>query len=553
MKCPKFLFAFLLLLCHNCCTGQIADSILQRIDSLFKHLPLNISDTHEECGHTLDDVVKLFSRRFSDQSNLDSLYLAYKHASGSDLGLQLKVNGRINFRNSLFEENLAEGQGRTLLQTGLQWNILKDGFKANKLLSQNWANDYQLSKIRQSHIDAKLQYGFRYENIIYVFNKMALSHIERQIHFLNEQRSIFDYLKSKYYITAYDILKLEKKIAVKKAQLHQIKSYNTNYPFADFPLECLPVFDMNIDEIMEAFLSNVMYDSITDLKIEQVQNSAKIKNLPRLNLYGQLQSIRGFENNYQITPMVGVQFMLPLKRKVPQQVVKYQMKDLRAKAVIEQGNTLKEIRVRYFEFTEKLKQWRRIKHDMLLSEEAMFETRQSFKQLVPEMLFESLNLAYDLSEEQLERIFVQSQLYLKALGILTLADLCTPDKWGLLITPIETALNASTNVIVYWDSAKVNVNFSQMVTFLKRKHIRKIKVTDSSGYNRKSELVSRLEKEGFDLDPDLSGYELIELQKEDDYKKVNRKLNWLSGYWLIDDVHLFYDLQLKSIYEKIQF
>jgi len=339
----------------------------------------------------------------------------------ADKGLSLGAGYLENFQPSPGDDDLIY---RRRIQAGLEWNLLANGWMANKNKEEALRNESTIARLREAEKGSPDQLLLSHNSIIYVFNLQKTALLEKRKTISEEKLSAIGEL---YYLHRIPNTKfmesLQQQVQI-SSQFQLYQSYNEQLKnivnASALPGGLLPAFDLDQEKLMLLAGIHPAADSIRLLESENFRLRSSRLNDIRLNA--------NFRYNYydMISPnnrgflSAGLNFSMPLylSRQTNEQLLNAQF-DLQQEEqrFLDQQRRLS-IANYFYEFRYKLKQYadfaekRKLYVELLRIE----RVKQQFGDLEFNPLT-ALSLLDELIGIDIEMSDLTQQLYLKLLDI----------------------------------------------------------------------------------------------------------------------------------------
>lgn len=338
-----------------------------------------------------------------------------------DKGLSLNAGYLENLQPNLNDDDLFY---RRRIQSGIDWNILGNGYLANRNKERILANESEIARLKDKEKGSPDQLLLTYNSIIYSFNIRKTELLEKRKKISEEKLNSIGEL---YYLHQVPNTKfmeaLQQQVQI-SSQYQLYKAYNDQLNLiinpATLPAGLLPVFDIDQEKLMLLAGIHPSADSIRLLASENFRLQSALVNDMRLaanlryNYYDMINiSNRGFVS-------AGLNFSMPLRlqKSSTDQFVKAQQDlELEEQRYLDQQLRLN-IANYFYEFRYKLKQYadmtgrRRLYVELLRIE----RVKQQFGDLEFNPLT-ALTLLDELLAVDIELADLRQQLYLKLLDI----------------------------------------------------------------------------------------------------------------------------------------
>lgn len=383
---------------------------------------------------TLKSEPFILSQNTSKQSQKE-LQLRYnkiqQQLNKKDVGLKFTINYQENFNSPVADpENIIVFKRRAV--TGLEWDILKNGFLESKTKNKILKLEYDALEKKEINATINTIQTKQTEQIIRHFNKKKIEILDSRKKLNNEQTITVEKLWSIKHITKDDYLKAIQNTTDINAQYGLYKNYN------DANIKDKPKFEFDLP-ILEIDL-NALFKSAnlesTDTTTSSIAEVAKIKaayiNDVSLSTYARYSYYDVYNNNSPNRSFmsVGLNFSMPLtfnqKEKREYYLIQNQLANQKDISVNEdlQINLLNY----YYEYQYKLKQFKNLYHKRLIFLELLRTERAKYK----------LN---DLEFNPNTALFILDDYWSNAIELLDLKQ----DMYKILLTLKAKLPNANTS------------------------------------------------------------------------------------------------------------
>ena len=242
----------------------------------------------------LSAAVKIFTPERAAQDNDLKYKNAWQQARANkydhDPGLEWNSNFFQNFKPSNDDEQ--DLIYRQRFQTGLDWNIFKDGLMSNDLKAKQIRNDAKLDDLLSQESAYEKNISQRSAELIYRFNLEKIKILNKQKNILDEKFAAINRLHELDAISNLQMIKTQQSVVQINSELQLYKEYNTafsNYQKPDSTNEqILPVVDLKFDEYLKSAQGlEPANDSILKLQLQNADMESSVIN--RVGLKGSLK------------------------------------------------------------------------------------------------------------------------------------------------------------------------------------------------------------------------------------------------------------------------
>ncbi len=514
------------------------------LNSYFRSIPEESLLLKSEAVSTFD----LYTRSFDTLKNTsqERVWLAKKDEIRKNHGLS--IYGDMQWRaQSMPDDDNVNVSNSGYMRGGLQWNLIKDGFMHRKINGQIVDNEREIYNYSQEEEGLKRNYWWRYQHIIYEFNKRLKCEYEYYQYMLQDQQKIAIELYYKRLIPYTHILSLKHKLEVVQAQIFHVNTFNENYPYPTDQEVSLSLYEIDINKVIRELKPQASQASILALEYENRKLDLKKQNAIDLSvrLYHKASLLN--DGTIQNSPTFACTVSVPLSKKSTE-LVDAELEMLRDEKALELNNRIKEIRILHYEYTYKIKQIKDMYYKSKLKKEQLLTDLFENQYIQVDTDIESLNRLNALIELKCEMIDVIRQMHLKALKIIALANI-ENDSIGEYTRLIKLNEAPAHKPIVEWDASKATKSSLLFMNYLKRNKLRYVYVSQADHSNY-ALVTDMLQKEGFYV-----------LSQSDCQHATNHQVKELKAYRaalspadsdvVINDIHTIISLEKKNIqYEK---
>lgn len=419
-----------------------------------------------------------------------------KSVLDSDYGVGLDVGVVQNFDQGVFG---AEGIFyQTRAQLGLQWDILKNGYYANKNSIDNLTGEIEITKKKAKADSRKESYQDQFKKLWYQFNYFKNERLKAYSSILGEQISIAAKLYELKYIALDEVLNINSnkaRVENEVASNIQFSNQLDGLRVMDISESDMPVLKIDLERLIADGL--VFYDELQDLYTKNEYdplNELSLSTFLRYNLYGgsgDQNTIPGTSSREFFSAGITVSLPLPLgvdkKRAVHDQQQKIRkltsqdQKRVVSDQILEMYNAYQLILERYITNYQRY----------LLQEERIREER--IKKSIESDVYSPNELVSALSERyavSLDLLDIKQELYSRLLELQSLL----PEQTLLdYVEPLDVEkyfLANKINFEIYiWSSTLRDYGAQNILDFLTSENIKTVYV--SAGVDK--EFLSEVE------------------------------------------------------------
>lgn len=350
--------------------AQTPDSpIDKQFEEIRKKLRVTI-DAHllktsiEQQAPNLEPLNPLYSSISTSPSETilrDKLFNAEKRYASKDKGFRIVGSYADNFNANASDE--IGYVYKRVVQTGLEWNILNNGWMGNKINVKEFKVNAQIDNILNQKKDRSKNALELTNSIASIFMRYKIQKLTDLLALLNQQIEISKKIYYLKYITWEDVTEL----LTKKAEVEvSLKNFNSQVRATDFDsinAATLPIFDINLDKLIAVYKSNQKNDTISALRAKAAVYANKpikeisFKTSLRYNYYDSRVTIS--DRNF-MSFGAGIAIPFPLQSHVNRQLTQMQKEDFahEGKAII--SNELNQLFADYNEYKSDLKQYLKV-------------------------------------------------------------------------------------------------------------------------------------------------------------------------------------------------
>ncbi len=225
----------------------------------------------------------------------NSLYNARINQLKNDVGVDFNTNYIENFNTGInTEDDLIY---RRRLQTGLEWDILKNGYYASKLKQQQLQNELLIQTLQNASQVSSSSYVKNASAVIYLYNAQKISLLEKRLTIVNQQLKFANDLNKLKQIPYIEVMRVVQSQTDIAAMLQVYKGYNDLLAahYSSFKTdEIYPLCDIDVNKLLQshaALKTNALRDSIVNLEIKNLDlessfiNNIGLRTALRYNLF----------------------------------------------------------------------------------------------------------------------------------------------------------------------------------------------------------------------------------------------------------------------------
>ena len=329
-------------------------------------------------NYIVDSTLSLKSDPFilsknTNKQNQKELQLRYnttqQQINKKDVGLKFTLNYQENFNSPVADpENIIVFKRRAV--TGLEWDILKNGFYENKTKNKILKLEYEVLEKKQAVASVNAIQTKQTEQILRHFNKKKIEILDSRKKLNNEQTITVEKLWSIKHITKDDYLKAIQNTTDINAQYNLYKNYNdaqikdkSNFEFD------LPILEIELDSLFKSANLEII-DTTADSGAEIAKIKSSYINDVSLSTYARYSYYDVYNNTSpnRTFMSLGLNLSVPLafnqKEKKEYYLIQNQLANQKETSAQEdlQINLLNY----YYEYQYKLKQFKNLYHKRLV-------------------------------------------------------------------------------------------------------------------------------------------------------------------------------------------
>lgn len=390
---------------------------IQDLQALFasaNYTPIEFSDTN------------LFVLRSvaTSQNNSANIYKSNylekkKELMEKDLGLQLTGSYVENFNPDIADLNDNLVYSRKF-QTGVNWQILKNGYLDNKIDIKLLEDRIERDKLKIETNNQSAYYLARFDKTIFIFNKLKIELLNQREESLLKQYSLIKELVLLKKLPKEDLIKIETRLAEVKSLKNVYASYNNYLNYADdsldLDLQNLPLIDLdyaNIFETIETQTNKIMGQNAY-ANYYKWYHQVGLKTYVKYNYYDLIDA----SNRDYFSAGVNLTIPLPFSTKLQNEVTHEKWKYDNEQLASNRNNLHEDVLNVAYEFRYKLKQFIAFYQKRKLIEEKLriekVKVRLGDNNVDP---MGGLDIIDDIVRVDIELLDLLQNLYLKSLKV----------------------------------------------------------------------------------------------------------------------------------------
>lgn len=527
--------------------GQHIDTLQNKLEAFYQQIPQERVFTE---WNTDDLSLILFQKEFYQSKGYkDSLIINQLSLNQQDIGLHFRSNARYNLLKSALPNSDDFLRSRVNISAGLEWDVLKYGWRDRKIKNRQLKTELEIEQLSQQFQQDNNNYLHRYEYTTFVFNHFLLEELRWHHQLYNEQIQLYMemyYLNLLPYTAIITLKKRQAEVAVKINEIEAINSV-LDYELEVAPHE-LPIFDLNLKEIVAAYWQNSLSDTIAFKQKQHLQTAYQLKDEMTLGVYTHLQLFKSATDNEWITsPVVGVNMSIPLFHNKPKQQksLYFEQKIIDEQLLVQKDNDLKTIHQLYSIYQDHLKAVKGLYYQLHFEKEKLQTALIHKKKAKQSSVISTFLHLNNILEIRREITLVQQQLYLVALQIFTTIGTHQLHQNSPMINNIPWKSVRSNQIAIILDTNKDLTDIQFFIQFLKRKDIQKIYL---AGLGDKYALTRQLlELEGFELLSEVDKKDILEIHQFQNLKDLKSMIHQSQNLIVLKDLHELLALEKGSL------
>lgn len=400
----------------------------------------------------------------------------------SDFGLNFRADymynpsgGEQDFDNIIYNSRLS---------SSVRWDILKNGFLANKSKAKIARNKAKIAEIEQYELLKNAQYSRVWNAVIYQFNLHKIKILDQRKELAEKRVDIIKDLYLSQKVNQEEFLKHLESLAEVRSLLETYQSFNSKlddtHHFKNIRLTELPIIDLDY-EVLRSKIQGVENDSIAFYKKENIDLQNKLIDDISLQTYVRYSYYDLVKTNpgHRDFMSVGLSLGVPLKfgHQAKRKRMALEKESLTYLPPEDRINLEKEVLTNYYEFRYKLKQisnqqFKKLGYIELLRQE---NARKEIDTLSFNPV-SSLRLLDDLMKVDLELIDLKQQSYLKLLQINASLPYTNLEELFTVKQLNEDAFKIKTNYksVYIWSNIFKDYDLNFIINYIRKKSFKEI-------------------------------------------------------------------------------
>ena len=517
--------------------AQHIDTLQNKLNEFYQQIPSE--KLFVEVNYH-DLPVELFKKEFYEQKSFgDSLLLNKISLNQQDIGLHFRSNAKYNLLKSALPNSEDFLRSRVNVSAGLEWDVLKYGWKDRKIKEQLLLTELEIEQLNQKLHKDQENYLYRYHHINYVFNQFLLDELRFHFQLYKEQIAIYTEMYYLNLIPYTEIITLKQHQKEIETQISEIENYNNALNFtSSYQHNEFPVFDLNLNEIVKTFQEFTIADTILQKQKRHLQTSYLLKDEMTLGVYTHLQVFKpATDNEWVVSPVIGVNMSVPLfqNKKQQAQSLNFEQKILTENHKVKKEEDLKLIYQLYSIYQTHLKDINSLHYRLFLEKEKLHSALILKKKADQNSIISTFVHLNNLLEVRREVTLVQQQMYLVALQIFTATNTSSLEAYSPMIKFIEWENIRPKATAIILDANKDLTDIQFFIQYLKRKGINKIYLAGlGDTYNLTKQL---LELEGFEMLTEVRKSSILRIQDFNSLRDLKSTLHQTEELVVLQDVH----------------
>jgi len=544
--------------------GEILSSqqLWARIESIYKQLEATLQNPKVDYRSKLTAWV-LTECGFGEPERMKSAAL---HAEA----MERKSRLGLSFNGYYAQQDLSDSsdnseEGRAYLE--LSWDILQNGYRANKERSKSLDQQAKLAKIESELKQADRQYlcqEYRQEK---QFSGLKAFLYQLKVDLMGPVYNIERRAYFKGWSHLGDFLVAEEELLT---SLLKLETLTRRFAESSLNLTSPPVFDVDIQALREVMNVNQSYDEIGEIKksILQHKDRASIRNRLRLFVRNEFDIDAGDSNDSDNELVAGLRFSIPIEKANKAAL------GFRYREIDEERRLLKQLQ--RIEFEKSFQKYQR-QRDKTLKQQYRYiqsyeRARRSFVErrlLGDGELASAILRLKTLLNNSIELIEVKQELYKRLLAVFSIAgvDITSTYIRESSLMNLDYRARPGNRFLYIWSAAFNKTDNQQLTDFLNAKGIRRVLLSVGKKTNREKyqQFINNAEKEGlgvevilgknswiFPIDHELAAREVLEAAKLSGVVHLDIEPHTLPGFKAQRGAYLenYIDM-LRAIRKKI--
>ncbi len=313
----------------------------------------------------IDDILN-FEISETRASEINAYYSDYNYLR-NQFGINFSASWQHKFGEGLIENDLTLNNGQTYYKAAFEWDILKQGWLANRNKAAIAYLDAEISKLDYNANKRARNYYAQFALAAFLFDVRILEKQNERIKFLSAQRKVLDRLKADQLITNEPILELQKRYeAVQYSTEYLIQSNGLFLEvFDNGDIQASGIsnfdvlqFDLKLKTLLDAIEFNATEAQINGLLAERIDR--QYSELNNISLSAQISYNRqiSFDDSKRDFTAVGINLKVPLilNRKERNKKIGFEKQIIQDEQFQTENNRKKELLTLFNEFAYKRKQ-----------------------------------------------------------------------------------------------------------------------------------------------------------------------------------------------------
>ena len=445
------------------------------------------------------------------------VYQARARRERSDIGLGLRTYGAHNLRDGV--EDQAELFARSRLRTGVEWSLLGQGLKSNRMRASILDKQQLLEELNAQASDKEENYGQLYNAIHYLHDQSMMALLDQRLDILESQSELmYDFYYS-HDLPYSEVLQVKERLAESRGQRQTYREYveayqklvNAEWLVEVSRIKRLPAVDISLETLLQK--AAILNDEERRMALESdiIRMQAKLRNQPTFKINAMYSYNERDRDPRQVNfGSFGFSLGIPITFGGSKKVQRVRMEYERERIRNEDFHLAKELMNHFYEYRYKLKQYTNLAYALQQAQERFRVELTVGKEVLDEeeLRLKKLQQADEVLAIKLEMQDVLKQLHLKLLKIYTIHP---AEDMRNYIEPFYLEDSNKPEIFVQLDLSKVNnANLSYIVGYLQKGRWYNLVVNNGALKNPKT--IAALQAEGFAL-YHLNGYmEIVQKQ-----------------------------------------
>ncbi len=432
------------------------------------------------------------------------------------------------------------------IKTGLEWNLLNEGYRDRKLAGKISDIDIEIENYLLKEESFDRNYGLLYNHIIYCFNKEKLKYLKEKEYLLEILVKKYEALYHSHAIEYQPLLVLLEQRDEASILTLALESYNQHYEqiigeeAPELMPNYLPILSIDSEELLAFQTQDTTFEYLRELKLEKNDLEMKKERRNRLAIYNNVywRPLQETGSNRYLYNGFGVRFSTHLSNRKKE---REKLNDLHDQLDIQKNNEIrfneqKELSNHLLAYHLKLRTYTRFAYKLkgLNEDKRLDHVTQLVSTSSPQSDIQQHKIDLDRLSVEYELLELKQQMYLLLLKIFKTSNVPSliPYLREKDIKREHLKLKGDRVLLLAGDYPSVSEhNF--IVEYLRKNEFYNLVLRQKQEKRPNKAFVERLEKEGFRVYPNLEALsyrEIIEVPLDQFTNRVEFE------YWIEDHI-----------------